>query len=99
MSHEECERYEKLLQESPIALTCMGIGGKLSHCVQRPRVTDFNDDRWLTSHAPSTKSAGCSRWERVILRRWKMFRQELSPGHRPCTSICNRDPGRCTGTP
>ncbi len=44
---EECERYEKLLQESPIALTCMGIGENCHIAFNEPRVTDFNDDRWL----------------------------------------------------
>jgi glucosamine-6-phosphate deaminase len=43
----ECRRYEELLREAPIALTCMGIGENGHVAFNEPEATDFGDDHWM----------------------------------------------------
>jgi len=42
----ECHRYEELLKEAPIALTCMGIGENGHIAFNEPDATDFKDEHW-----------------------------------------------------
>lgn len=43
----ECQRYEELLKEAPIELTCMGIGENGHVAFNEPDATDFGDDHWM----------------------------------------------------
>jgi glucosamine-6-phosphate deaminase len=43
----ECARYEALLRESPIDLTCMGIGENGHLAFNEPGQADFDDPRWV----------------------------------------------------
>lgn len=43
----ECERYEKLLQEAPIDLCCMGVGENGHIAFNDPPVANFADIRWV----------------------------------------------------
>ncbi len=42
----ECARYEALLKEAPIDLTCMGIGENGHLAFNEPHVAKFDDERW-----------------------------------------------------
>ncbi|HIT75393.1 MAG TPA: glucosamine-6-phosphate deaminase [Candidatus Avipropionibacterium avicola] len=42
----ECARYEALLREAPIDLTCMGIGENGHLAFNEPHVAKFDDPRW-----------------------------------------------------
>ena len=42
----ECARYEALLREAPIDLTCMGIGENGHLAFNEPYVAKFDDPRW-----------------------------------------------------
>ncbi len=44
-SAKECDRYARLLQESPPDITCMGIGENGHLAFNDPPVADFNDPR------------------------------------------------------
>jgi glucosamine-6-phosphate deaminase len=63
----ECQRYEKLLRESPITLTCMGIGENGHIAFNEPGQVDFDDDRWL----------------RVVTLDTASRRQQVGEGHFP----------------
>ncbi|MFI6831836.1 6-phosphogluconolactonase [Kribbella sp. NPDC050241] len=43
----ECARYEALLRESPIDLTCMGIGENGHLAFNEPGQAEFDDPRWV----------------------------------------------------
>ncbi|WP_037366030.1 glucosamine-6-phosphate deaminase [Nakamurella lactea] len=43
----ECRRYESLLRQAPIDLTCMGIGENGHLAFNEPGQTDFDDPRWV----------------------------------------------------
>ncbi|MER7250786.1 glucosamine-6-phosphate deaminase [Kribbella sp. NPDC000426] len=43
----ECARYEALLREAPIDLTCMGIGENGHLAFNEPGQADFDDARWV----------------------------------------------------
>lgn len=43
----ECDRYEAVLREAPIDLTCMGIGENGHLAFNEPGDADFDDARWV----------------------------------------------------
>jgi glucosamine-6-phosphate deaminase len=43
----ECDRYEALLREAPIDITCMGIGENGHLAFNEPGDADFDDARWV----------------------------------------------------
>jgi glucosamine-6-phosphate deaminase len=43
----ECERYQRLLQEQPIDIVCLGIGENGHIAFNDPPVADFSDPRWV----------------------------------------------------
>ena len=52
----ECARYEALLREAPIDLTCMGIGENGHLAFNEPGEADFDDPRWVRVVRLTTRS-------------------------------------------
>ena len=63
----ECARYEALLREAPIDLTCMGIGENGHLAFNEPGQADFDDPRWV----------------RQITLTPESLRQQVGEGHFP----------------
>ncbi|GAA1560947.1 glucosamine-6-phosphate deaminase [Kribbella hippodromi] len=63
----ECGRYEALLREAPLDLTCMGVGENGHLAFNEPGAADFADERWA----------------RVIELTPESRRQQVNEGHFP----------------
>ncbi|WP_329373495.1 glucosamine-6-phosphate deaminase [Streptomyces sp. NBC_00669] len=63
----ECARYEALLREAPIDLTCMGIGENGHLAFNEPGEADFEDPRWA----------------RVVRLTTRSIDQQIGEGHFP----------------
>jgi glucosamine-6-phosphate deaminase len=61
----ECARYETLLREAPIDLTCMGIGENGHLAFNEPGEADFDDPRWV----------------RVVRLTQRSIEQQIGEGH------------------